>query len=335
MVCSTEWSEEEGLLRFRGKIYVPWNTDLRRRVVSLCHDTKVAGHPRHWKTLELVSRDYWWPQMSKYIGQYISTCDLCLRTKPTRQAPVGELHPLRILDSQWDTLSIDFIVELPFSSRHNAVMTVVDSVSKRVHFIPTHMTVTVEGAARLFLHQVWKLHGLPKCVILDRGPQFVARFTKELYHLLGIKLASSTAWHPQTDGQTERVNQELDQYLQLFVNERQDNWYDLLPMAEFQHNNHVHSATQQPPFLLDTGRLPRMGFEPQQNPSGLETVNEFTERMRTAIKEAKSAICKAQDDMKKYYDQRRTPATKSSLTHRTSRLCALRRNSCINDWAPL
>jgi len=98
------------------------------------------------------------------------------------------------------------------------------------------------------------------------------------------------------------MNQELDQYLRLFVNERQDDWYNLLPMVEFQHNNHVHSATQQPPFLLDTGWLPCMGFEPRQNSSSLETVNEFMERMRTAIKEAKSTICKAQDDMKKYYD---------------------------------
>jgi len=104
------------------------------------------------------------------------------------------------------------------------------------------------------------------------------------------------------------VNQELDQYLRLFVNKRQDNWYDLLPLAEFQHNNYVHSATQHPPFLLDTGRLPRMGFEPRQNHSDLETVNEFTERIRTAIEEAKSTIRKAQDDMKRYYDRRRTLA---------------------------
>ena len=130
-------------------------------------------------------------------------------------------------------LSVDFVVELPLSSRHDAVMTVMDSVSKRAYFILTHTTVTAEGAARLFLHQVWKLHGLPKYVVSDRGPQFVAHFTRELYQLLGIKLASSTAWHPQTDGQMEHVNQELDQYLQLFVNEQQDDWYDLLPMAEF------------------------------------------------------------------------------------------------------
>jgi len=136
------------------------------------------------------------------------------------------------------------VVELLESSGYDAVMTVMDTVSKRVHFILTHTTVTVEGAAQLFLHYVWKLHGLPKRVVSDRGPQFVASFTKELYRLLGIRISSSTAWHPQMDGQTERVNQELDQFLCLFVNKRQDDWYDLLPIAEFQHNNHVHSAMQ-------------------------------------------------------------------------------------------
>jgi len=132
-------------------------------------------------------------------------------------------------------------------------MTVIDSVSKRVHFVPTYTTVIVEEVARLFLHHVWKLHGLPKRVVSDRGPQFVASFTKKLYRLLGIRLSSSIAWHPQTDRQTECINQELDQFLHLFVNKRQNGWYNLLPIAEFQHNNHVHSTTQQPPFLLDTG----------------------------------------------------------------------------------
>ena len=151
-VHSAEWSEDEGLLWFRGKIYVLQNSDLQRWVVSLCHDTKVARHPGCWKILELVSRNYWWPQMSRYIRQYVSTCDLCLRIKLIRQALVGELHPLQILDSRWDMLSVDFVVELPLSSGHNAVITVVDSVSKRAHFIPTHTTVTVEETAQLFLH---------------------------------------------------------------------------------------------------------------------------------------------------------------------------------------
>jgi len=288
-----EWSNVDGLLWFQGKIYVPRSPDLRRQIIALCHDIQIAGHPSCWKTLELVFRNYWWPQMSRYISQYVSTCDLYLRTKPWRHSPVGELQLLSILDARWDTLSVDFVVELPESSGHDAVMMIVDAVSKRVHFIPTHTTVTVEGAAQLFLHYIWKLHGLPKRVVSDCRPQFVALFTKELYRLLGIQISSSTAWHPQTDRQMECINQELDQFLHLFVNKQQDDWYDLLPIAEFQHNNHVHSATQQPLFLLDTGRIPRMGFEPRQDPSSLKTVNEFTKRMESATEEAKSVICKA------------------------------------------
>jgi len=141
-------------------------------------------------------------------------------------------------------LSVDFVVKLPESSGYDTIMTVVDFVSKRVHFVPTHTTVTAEEAARLFLHHVWKLYSLPKRVVSDRRPQFIASFTKELYRLLGIQLSSFTAWHPQTDRQTEHVNQELDQFLCLFVNKWQNDWYDLLPIAEFQHNNYVHSAMQ-------------------------------------------------------------------------------------------
>jgi len=185
-VHSLEWSNIDGLLQFREKIYIPQSPDLRRQIVALCHDTHIAGHPGRWKTLELVSRNYWWPQISRYIGQYVSTCDLYLWTKPWRHSPVGELQPLSVPDARWDTLSVDFVVELLESSGHDAVMTVVNSISKRVHFVLTHTTVTTEGAARLFLHHVWKLHGLPKRVVSNRGPQFVASFTKELYRLLGI-----------------------------------------------------------------------------------------------------------------------------------------------------
>ena len=307
-VRSAEWNLDQDVLYFRGKIYVPDYRDLRRRIVSLYHDSRVAGHPGRWKTLELVSRNYWWPQMSRYIGQYTSTCDLCLRTKTQRHRPIGELHPLPIPDEPWDTISVDFIVELPESSGHDATMVVVDSVNKTAHFIPTFVTISAAGSARLFVHHVWKHHGLPRRVISDRGPQFVADFTRELYRILGIKVAATTAYHPQGDGQTERVNQELEQYLRLFINQRQDDWSDLLPLAEFQYNNHVHSATQHPPFLLENGRLPRMGFEPDQRPSKIESVNEFTERMRTTLDEAKAALAKSKDDMARYYNQRRIPA---------------------------
>jgi RNase H-like domain found in reverse transcriptase/Reverse transcriptase (RNA-dependent DNA polymerase)/Integrase zinc binding domain/Chromo (CHRromatin Organisation MOdifier) domain len=306
-IRSAEWSQSDGLLQFRGKIYVPNDPELRRRIVSLHHDTLVAGHPGRWKTLELVTRNYWWPQMSRYIGQYTTTCDLCVRTKVQRRAPVGELHPVPVPEQRWSTISVDFIVELPESNGHDSVMVVVDSVSKTSHFVPTNTTVTALGSARLYMRNIWKLHGLPDVVLSDRGPQFVADFTRELYRLLGIKLATSTAYHPQTDGQTERVNQELEQYIRLFVNERQNDWDDLLPLAEFQYNNHVHASTQQTPFMLETGRNPRMGFEPHRQ-SKLESVVDFQQRMADSLSEARSALIKAKDDMARYYNQRRTPA---------------------------
>jgi hypothetical protein len=198
MVRSAEWSESEGLMLFRGKVYVPENRELRQRIVEQHHDTHIAGHPGRFKTLELVARNYWWPQMSRYIGQYVKTCDLCCRTKLQHRRPTGGLHPLETPNEPWDTISVDFIVELPCSNGYDAIMNVVDGVTKHAHFIATHTTITAVGAARLFLREVWKHHGTPCVVVSDRGPQFVADFTRKLYCLIGIKLVTSTAYHPQT-----------------------------------------------------------------------------------------------------------------------------------------
>ena len=132
------------------------------------------------------------------------------------------------------------------------------------HFVGTVTTLSAARTAQLYLQHIWKHHGLPKKVVSDRGPQFAAEFTKELYQILRIKLVATTAYHPQGDGQMEQVNQELEQYLRLFTNQRQDDWDNLLPFAEFQYNNHVHTATQAVPFLLETGQIPWMGFKPDQ-----------------------------------------------------------------------
>ena len=166
----------------------------------------------------------------------------------------GELQPLLIPEECWGVISVDFILELPESGGYDSIMVAVDSVGKCFHFVETVTTVTAARAANLYLWNVWKLHSLPRKVVSDRRPQFITAFMKELYRLLGIEAATSSAYHPQTDRQTEQVNQKLEQYLRIFVEERQDNWYTLLPLAEFSYNNHVHSSTQQTPFLLDTGR---------------------------------------------------------------------------------
>jgi hypothetical protein len=302
-IKSTEWSESDGLLMFRGKIYVPKDRDLRHRIVEQHHDTCIAGHAGCFKTLELVARNYWWPQMSHYIGIYVKHCDLCNRTKVQRRRPMGELHPSETPDAPWDTISVDFIVKLPESHGYNAIMCVIDSLTKRAYFIPTHTTINVEGTALLFHKEVWKHHGTPRVVVSDRGPQFVTAFTYELYKLLGIKLAMSIAYHPQMDRQTEHVNQVLEGYLHIFTSRRQDDWDDLLPTGKFQYNNMVHLSTQQTPFMVDTGRHPCMGFEPQQPRSTLESANEFAEHIALEIEEAKAALTKAKDEHAMFYNR--------------------------------
>ena len=204
-VRSSEWSLENGLLYYRGKVYVP-GTELCNWILTLCHDSKLTGHPGRWKTLELVSRNYWWLQMSRYIGKYVSTCDMCLQTKSIHQPPSRELHPLPILNAPWDTTSVDFITELPESNGKDTIMVVVNSVTKWSHFVSTVTTLSAAGTAQLYFWHIWKHHGLPKRVVSDRGPQFIMEFTKELYWLLRVKLAATTMYHPQGDGQTERIN---------------------------------------------------------------------------------------------------------------------------------
>jgi len=153
-VKSAEWSLSDGLLYFWGKIYVPDTSDLCHWIITLSHDSRLAGHSGRWKTLELVSRNYWWPQMSRYVGRYISTCDMCLQTKSFRHPATGELHPLLIPSAPWDTISVDFIVKLPQSAGHNSIMVVVDSVTKHAHFVSTVTTISATGAAHLFLNHV-------------------------------------------------------------------------------------------------------------------------------------------------------------------------------------
>jgi hypothetical protein len=153
-VKSTEWSESEGLLMFCDKIYVPNDRDLRCRIIKQHHDTCIAGHAGRFKTLELVSHNYWWPQMSCYIGIYVKHCDLCNRTKVQHQRPFGELHPSETPEAPWDVISVDFIVELPESHGYNAIMNIINRVTKCAYIIPMHTTITAEGAARLYLQDV-------------------------------------------------------------------------------------------------------------------------------------------------------------------------------------
>jgi len=178
-------------------------------------------------------------------------------------------------------------------------------LTKIVHFIPTTEKTSAGGLTRLFRDNVWKLHGLPESIISDRGLQFAAGLMKELNGMLGIKSKLSTAFYPQTDGQTERVNQELDQYLRMFIDHRQEQWPEWLGTAEFTYNNKVHSSTKTSPFKANYGQDPRMGFEGRKK-GKYAGAEKFIEKMKEIQEEVKAALGKAQADMKKYTNKRRS-----------------------------
>jgi hypothetical protein len=205
-------------------------------------------------------------------------------------------------------MSVDFIGKLPVAHGFNAIMACVDSISKQAHFIPTYTRVDAPGTATLYRDHVWKLHGLPDEVLTDWGPQFASVMLKELYQMLGIKCALTTSYHPQSDGQTKWINQEIERFLRIFCNHLQDDWDQLLALAEFSYNNLVHSTTQSTPFMLDTGRNPCMSFEPLEAPATDEAAGEFASRMKAAVEEAKAAISKAQEEYALYCNRRRTLA---------------------------
>ena len=181
--------------------------------------------------------------LPSYVARYVRGCDTCNRVKTFPTQKVGKLIPNKVPDHQWQVISVDMISKLPESHGNNAILVVVDRLSKHIHAIPTVTSLDSEGVARLFLENVWRHHGLPDEVISDQGSAFVSKFSKELATLLGVGLTPSTTHYPQTDGQTEHVNQEIETYLRMFINHRQDDWADWLPIAEFAYNNHIHTST--------------------------------------------------------------------------------------------
>jgi len=174
--------------------------------------------------------------------------------KNRTEEPVGKLKLSEVPQKTWSHLTVDFITKLPVVAGKDAILVVCDRLSKMTYFVATTEGTSAEGLARLFRDNVWKLHGLPESVVSDRGPQFAAELTKELNRMLGIKMKLSTAFYPQTDGQTEQMNQELEQYLRLFVEHRQKDWPEWLASAEFTINNKTHTATKMSPFMANYGK---------------------------------------------------------------------------------
>ena len=298
----------QGIVLHDGRVYVPADDQIKVDILWEYHDAKTAGHLGQKKTLELLERNFYWPRMRQFVNEYVNTCETCARNKIPRGAPFGDLYPLPIPAGPWQSVSMDFIVELPPSDGHDAIFVCVDRLTKMAHFIPTTSDVTAEQAAQLYYRHVWKLHGLPVDTISDRGPQFVSHFTRHLLKWLDIKGNRSTAYHPQSDGQTERVNQTLEQYLRIYCDYQQDDWHQLLPLAEFVYNNTQNSSTQVSPFLANYGYHPRCSVTVAPPEHTNPAAEALVDKLRAIQAELKVNLQLAQERYKEQYDRHTRPA---------------------------
>jgi len=247
--------------------------------------------------------------VTRDVEKYVEGCDLCQRMKNRTEEPAGKLKLSEVPQKTWSHLIVDFITKLPVVAGKDAILVVCNRLSKMTHFVATTERTSAEGLARLFRDNVWKLHRLPESMVSGRGLQFAAELTKELNRMLGIKTKLSTTFHPQTDGQTERMNQELEQYLRFFIEHRQKDWPEWLAMAEFVINNKVHTATKISPFMANYRKELRMGGDIRKK-GKVESVTEFVERMKKVHEEAEAALRKTQEEMKRYTDRGRKETEK-------------------------
>ena len=256
---------------------------------------------------ELVTRTYWWPSIGNDIKRYVKGCLKCQSTKIHQNKPVGTLNPHDIPREPWEHIGVDLIGELPEAGGYNAIAVFIDHFTKRLRLIPTHMSLTSEGMAKMYRDKIFPIHGLPRKITHDRGPQFHSRYMKEIYKLIGIEGNYTTAYHPQTNGQTERMNQEIEHYLRLYINYKQNDWHEWLPICEFVYNDRVHSATKVTPFFADMGRHPYKGTQPKPvYQSNVQSAQDFANSLTKVQDEVGAALKKAAEDMSKYYDKKRS-----------------------------
>ena len=242
--------------------------------------------------------------MRQEIYDYVDRCDTCQRNKSPRHKPFGLLQPLPVPTRPWSSLSMDFIVKLPKSKGFDFIFVVVCRFTKQAHFIPSIESMSSSDLADLYINNIFKLHGLPDDIVSDRGPVFRSKFWLSLLESLKIKSKLSTAFHPQTDGQTERVNQSIEQYLRCYTNFSQDDWSRLLPHAEFAYNNTMSSTTKVSPFFANLGFHPRMEYCFSSNPN-TPAVQDHLKTLQDLFPILKDELRHAQDRMKFYADKDR------------------------------
>jgi hypothetical protein len=279
---------------------------LQQRILLSYHD--LAGHLGIARTASSILSQFYWPNLFKSVRSFISSCDTCQRSKRSRAPPAGKLLPFRPPSQPWAEISMDHIVGLPPINGLDAILTVICRYSKHAHFIACKTTDNAQDLALIFLHHIFKLHGLPRSIVSDRGPTFISKFWRSLCALLKIKLKFSSGFHPQTNGQAENANALIAQLLRTLVSDTQTDWVDMLPIAEFQFNSKISSATSLSPFQVIYGCNPSFSLPPwnEINNASLPSIQELTSRWQRIYSIVDTNLSRAESDALKKTDRHRS-----------------------------
>ncbi|KAE8694183.1 hypothetical protein F3Y22_tig00110788pilonHSYRG00591 [Hibiscus syriacus] len=260
-----DWKFTKGVLYYKNRIYIGSTGDLRQKVIMALHDSPQGGHSGIQATYQRLKSFFFWPRMKIMTQEHIKQCDICQRTKVEHIPKPGLLQPIPVPNNAWEVITMDFIEGLPPSTKYKCILVVIDKFIKYAHFLPLSHPYTVVEVAKVYLDQVYKLHGPPKVAISDRDKSFTSLFWQELLKQLGTTTYFSTAYHPETDGQSERLNQCLEQYLRSMCFLKPSSWSRLLPQAELWHNTNYHTTLQMTPFEALYGyKPPNLNWEFQE-----------------------------------------------------------------------
>jgi len=297
----------ENLLFFKGKFYLPSHSTFKKLLLEEFHSSTLGGHSGTHKTLGRLRDSVYWDGMLKDVIEFVRSCAICQQTKTPTHLPYGLLQPLPLPTAVWEGISLDFIIGLPSFQTFTVILVVVDRFSKAAHFGMLTPNFTAHKVAELFAQMVLKHHGMPRSMVSDRDAIFMSQFWQQLFKNCGTKLRMSSAYHPQSDGQTEVVNKALQQYLRCFVNTKPNLWGKYLHLAEWHYNTSIHSSTGFSPFQVVFGKPPPALPDYIAGSSQLEALNASLTDRDNILSTLRKKLEKAQTAMKLYADKKRLP----------------------------
>jgi hypothetical protein len=298
--------DEHDVVRFRGRLCVPQKSDVKMDILREAHRTPYTVHPGETKMYRDLKQSFWWKRMKVDIAKYVAACGVCQQVKAEHKRPAGLLQPLKIPEWKWEHITMDFVVGLPRSPRgRDAIWVVVDRLTKSAHFIPMKTTNSTQELVPLYMKEVIRLHGVPKSIVSDRDSKFVSRFWQSLQSALGTQLSLSTAFHPQSDGQSERTIQTLEDMLRACALSWKGSWEDHLALVEFAYNNSYQASIKMAPFEALYGRrcVSPLCWETlgERSLVGPDWIRQTTEK----VQEVRQNLLAAQSRQKSYADVRR------------------------------